>query len=108
MRSIITKDEFQSVDVVNAVSIDCFVKTVRFWRPLPPAVREFKYGERLLGRSLVQRGATEYVSLNVIRCNNNSLQSKTKMHLYHNSISKTISLYTATFVDSHRTLHRSE
>jgi len=41
-------------------------------------VREFNYGEWLPRRSLVQRSATECVSLNVIICDNNPLQNKNK------------------------------
>jgi hypothetical protein len=42
---IINTDEFRKAIVDNAVSIDCFVMIVRFWRPLLADVREFNYGE---------------------------------------------------------------
>ena len=80
VRYIINTDEFRKAIVENAVSIYCFVMTVRFWRPLVAGFREFNYGEWLPRRSLVQRSATECVSLNVIRCNNNPLQNKNKQH----------------------------
>jgi hypothetical protein len=42
---IINTDEFRTAIVENAVSIDRFLMTVRFRRPMLAGVREFNYGE---------------------------------------------------------------